>query len=217
MKYILVALLFFVPQLSFAYTYTRTPSGTDITNPLTLTLETDSLDINNAGSFTVTYNYEGTGAPSMGSITSVCYTTNYTVLTLYTMPISFSTFYTPDVYYPINFKDIVLDTYDSSDCGLGYNGTVFLEGDGNSTIFTMQTAPTNGFIGILNSGETVFQNTTGATMGATVAWAGDSFIKIILGSGLAVLLALRYWIVALIIISLVVYFSYKYKLFANKI
>ena len=54
-----------------------------------------------------------------------------------------------------------------------------------------------------------FLTTTGFDVSAVVTWAGDNLIKVFIGSGLAVLYELRYWIVALIIIAAVVYFAYR--------
>lgn len=54
-----------------------------------------------------------------------------------------------------------------------------------------------------------FATTTGFTISSVVTWAGDNLIKLFIGSGLAVLYELRYWIVALVIIGAVVYFAYR--------
>lgn len=50
--------------------------------------------------------------------------------------------------------------------------------------------------------------TTGGNQGVT-NWAGDNLIKLFIGSGLALLFYLRFWIVALAIISAIVYFAYR--------
>ncbi len=54
-----------------------------------------------------------------------------------------------------------------------------------------------------------FASTTGFAIGDVTTWAGDNLIKLFIGSGLSVLYSLRYWIVALIIIGAIVYFSYR--------
>ena len=54
-----------------------------------------------------------------------------------------------------------------------------------------------------------FASTTGFSIASVVTWSGDNLIKLFIGSGLAVLFELRYWIVALIIIGAVVYFAYR--------
>lgn len=54
-----------------------------------------------------------------------------------------------------------------------------------------------------------FASTTGFALSSVVTWAGDNLIKLFIGSGLAVLYELRYWIVALVMISIVVYFGYR--------
>lgn len=54
-----------------------------------------------------------------------------------------------------------------------------------------------------------FASTTGFSIGDVVTWSGDNLIKLFIGSGLAVLYNLRYWIVALVIIGAIVYFAYR--------
>lgn len=54
-----------------------------------------------------------------------------------------------------------------------------------------------------------FAATTGFGISDVVTWAGDNLIKLFIGSGLAVLYNLRYWIVALVIIAAIVYFSFR--------
>lgn len=54
-----------------------------------------------------------------------------------------------------------------------------------------------------------FSSTTGFDVSAVVTWAGDNLIKVFIGSGLAVLYELRYWIMAVIIIAAIVYFAYR--------
>ena len=54
-----------------------------------------------------------------------------------------------------------------------------------------------------------FLATTGFAISDVVTWSGDNLIKLFIGSGLAVLYSLRYWIVALVIIGAIVYFAYR--------
>jgi hypothetical protein len=54
-----------------------------------------------------------------------------------------------------------------------------------------------------------FASTTGFSISSVVQWSGDNLIKLFIGSGLAVLYELRYWIVALVVIGAVVYFAYR--------
>lgn len=49
----------------------------------------------------------------------------------------------------------------------------------------------------------------GNAVGTDVAFVGENFIKLIIGSAFSVLLALRYWVVSIIILSAVVFFSYR--------
>jgi hypothetical protein len=54
-----------------------------------------------------------------------------------------------------------------------------------------------------------YENTTGTKLSDDVGFVGNNFIKIIIGSALAVLAGLVNWGVALIIIFAIVYFSYR--------
>ena len=76
--------------------------------------------------------------------------------------------------------------------------------------FTVYPATeSNGFILELANATSTFSATTGFDVAGVITWAGDNLIKLFIGSGLAVLLALRGWIVALVIIGSIVYFAYR--------
>jgi threonine/homoserine/homoserine lactone efflux protein len=61
-----------------------------------------------------------------------------------------------------------------------------------------------------------FSSTTGFSVASVVEWTGDNLITLFIGSGLAVLYELRYWIVALVIIAGIVYFAYRaFRFFRN--
>ncbi len=62
---------------------------------------------------------------------------------------------------------------------------------------------------LISGAEGGFASTTGFSVGDVVQWSGDNLIKLFIGSGLSVLYELRYWIVALVIIGAVIYFSYR--------
>ncbi len=62
---------------------------------------------------------------------------------------------------------------------------------------------------LIGNATSSFANTTGVEVDNVVTWAGDNLIKLFIGSGFAVLYALRYWIVALIIFGALVYFSFR--------
>lgn len=63
--------------------------------------------------------------------------------------------------------------------------------------------------GLITTAGTGFSSTTGFSVADVVVWSGDNLIKVFIGSGLAVLYELRYWIVALVIIAAIVYFAYR--------
>lgn len=54
-----------------------------------------------------------------------------------------------------------------------------------------------------------YGNTTGFNVGAAVAWSGDNFIGLFIGSMLGALLALKYWIAASLILAAVIFFSMR--------
>lgn len=61
-----------------------------------------------------------------------------------------------------------------------------------------------------------FASTTGFSIASVVEWSGDNLIRLFIGSGLALLYNLRYWIVALVIIAGAIYFAYRaFRFFKN--
>ncbi len=69
--------------------------------------------------------------------------------------------------------------------------------------------PTNHLSDQIAASEQGMASTTGFNIGSVTQWSADNLIKIFLGSGLAVLFGLRYWIVAMLIISAIVLFSFR--------
>lgn len=65
----------------------------------------------------------------------------------------------------------------------------------------------------ITAAETGFASTTGFQISDAVTWTGTNLLQVFIGSGLALLYELRYWIVALIILAGVVYFAYRAFLF----
>lgn len=61
---------------------------------------------------------------------------------------------------------------------------------------------------IVTSAEAGFASTTGFSLASVVDWMSD-IILVFIGSGLAVLDAMKYWIVALIAIGVVIFFIFK--------
>lgn len=61
---------------------------------------------------------------------------------------------------------------------------------------------------IVAAANTGFASTTGFSLASVVQWMGD-IILVFIGSGLAVLDAMKYWIVALIAIGVVIFFVFK--------
>lgn len=61
---------------------------------------------------------------------------------------------------------------------------------------------------LINTATSTFETTTGFTYSSVVTWMAD-LLKLVLGSGLAMLDALMGWIIALVVISAIVYFLYR--------
>jgi len=62
---------------------------------------------------------------------------------------------------------------------------------------------------LITTATSTFQTTTGFSMDSVLTWSVDNLLKVFLGTGLAVLYTLRYWIVALVVIALLVYFAFR--------
>lgn len=62
---------------------------------------------------------------------------------------------------------------------------------------------------LITAATSTFETTTGFSLASAVTWVGDNLIKLFIGSGISALDALKGWIVALVLISLVVYFAYR--------
>jgi len=61
---------------------------------------------------------------------------------------------------------------------------------------------------LINTATSTFETTTGFTYADVVTWMGD-LLKLVLGSGLGLLSELMGWIIALVVISAIVYFLYR--------
>jgi len=62
---------------------------------------------------------------------------------------------------------------------------------------------------IIAAAEAGFASTTGFSISSVVTWAGTNLFLLFIGSGVALLYELRYWIMALVIIAGVIYFAYR--------
>lgn len=104
-----------------------------------------------------------------------------------------------------------------TDIDLGYGGIVLFPAfltaqtcDGSATWGSCPTPPpTDGLGPEIDAASQGFASTTGFDIPSVINWAGDNLIKLFIGSGLAVLFQLRYWLVALVVIAAIIYFSYR--------
>lgn len=69
--------------------------------------------------------------------------------------------------------------------------------------------PQNGLATLITSSGNKFASTTGFSPSEAVVWTGLNLIKPIISGGVNLLYSLRYWIIALIVLSAIVYFAYR--------
>ncbi len=62
---------------------------------------------------------------------------------------------------------------------------------------------------LIATAEAGFASTTGFSMGDLVTWTGTNLLDLFIGSGVALLYELRYWIIALVVIAGIIYFSFR--------
>ncbi len=86
------------------------------------------------------------------------------------------------------------------------NDGVIFEVDGT---LCAAPVPPNGLAALIDMATSTYQTTTGISMADATTWTSDNLLKLFLGSGIATLYVLRYWIVALMIFAAVVYFSFR--------
>lgn len=70
--------------------------------------------------------------------------------------------------------------------------------------------PPAGVNGLVSDANDAFGSATGFDIPNTVSWVGSSFIGLFIGSGLAVLYNLRWWLIAILIITNIVTWAYLY-------
>lgn len=76
-------------------------------------------------------------------------------------------------------------------------------------VWSTPPPPVNGVQTLIDNANAGFLAATDPTIQTFTSGMGDFFLKPWLGSGLALLYELRFWILALIIIQLIVFFSYR--------
>ena len=92
---------------------------------------------------------------------------------------------------------------------LNYDENATADSDPSACVYPTAT---NGIDDMMANASGAFQTTTGfplAGSGSVTEFAGDGLIKPFMGGGLAVLYYLRWWIIALVVISTIVYFAYR--------
>lgn len=209
MKKILAVILFLsVAPSALAVSAIDVSSG-DLNTPFTLTCydpegnNTTIIAYNGAGSELMD---NGNSCPWTGSVNDLAFSNNQTVSpdwnvgysgVLHIVEIDNNAACLNSGASTCNYTQVQADP--------GYRGTVDFTVSGANSPESVNNNVSN----LISSSSALFASTTGFTLSAAVGWVGDSLIKVFLGSGLAALYALRYWIVALVIISGVVWFSYR--------
>jgi hypothetical protein len=69
--------------------------------------------------------------------------------------------------------------------------------------------PPSGIAGEITAAEAGFSSTTGFDIIGLINWSGTNLVALFVGSGLALLYELRFWIVALLVIAGVIYFAFR--------
>ncbi len=62
---------------------------------------------------------------------------------------------------------------------------------------------------LVANASSTFNTTVGFTPADAVDWTGTNLIKPFIGGGLDLLYELRYWIIALVVLSAIIYFAYR--------
>ncbi len=69
--------------------------------------------------------------------------------------------------------------------------------------------PASGFAALIDMATSSYESVTGISMTDVTTWTSDNLLKLFLGSGIATLYLLRFWIVAFMIFAAIVYFSFR--------
>lgn len=62
---------------------------------------------------------------------------------------------------------------------------------------------------LIATSSAAFEATTGFSLSSLVSWMGENLALVFIGGGVAVLMELRYWIFALVAMSIIIYFAYR--------
>ena len=62
---------------------------------------------------------------------------------------------------------------------------------------------------LIGNATSSFNATVGFTPADAVTWTGTNLVKPFIGGGVSLLYELRYWIIALVVLSAIIYFAYR--------
>lgn len=62
---------------------------------------------------------------------------------------------------------------------------------------------------LIGNASSTFASTVGFTPADAVTWTGSNLLKPFIGGGIDLLFELRYWIIALVVLSAIIYFAYR--------
>lgn len=63
---------------------------------------------------------------------------------------------------------------------------------------------------LLGNATSSFSTTFGFAISDVVTWAADNLFKVFLGTGLAFLYELRYWIIGTIVLFAIIFFAFRF-------
>lgn len=196
-------------KTALAYTYTRTPAGASVSNPVSV-----SVSGLVGGDFSGGVNYWQIFVDNpTNDFWGQCYaTTTSSGTDDYSTITGDGAGSLPTGTLPIrgDYDAVGIEQYPTlTDCQNGTNADateIFLEGDYNSTIFAV-VAPSVTIPDITTEADDQFAAALGFHWSDVVNFTSDN-IKLIAGSGIGVFMSLLPWIVALLAISSVIAFIY---------
>ncbi len=207
-KAIIVYCLFLYPFLASA-TATISVSGVTYNNDLAR-YETQlpaSISVSTTGDFDDTI--DGLGCDSMGDTWwSIEFVRNGLDTFSSAQQTDTTKDYTFDISAHLSPEDSITYFYVQCTGGQSNNENLNSAVVFQDPIYILDYAPSvNMFSEMLATADSGFSSTTGATVGESVAWVGDSFTKIIIGGALSVLNNIKWWVLALIILFVIIMFA----------
>ncbi len=199
--YLLLTIAFLLPSFSYAYSFSE--SSIQIVPKVTHGIVDLTTNGGQCGEALEHYYNVFQGTPTGSQLSDLVFWDLNECKTKLDLNVDLGSGYGPTDYYIYDYlNDTYFKFYWNGEKGFIYN----LNG-------TLQDGSIRDIMDQANSN---FQATTNFSITGVVGWAGDNLIKLFIGSGLGLLFDLRWWIMAMLIISSIVYFSYRsYQFFKH--